>query len=138
MTIGERIHFLRKQQNLTQVELASQVKTSPQNIYKYEKGIIKDIPLSKVHALASALQTSPAYLLGHVSLPLDINIDEQKILSKPSLRRFIKLIRTLPPDQQSHFVDLCVSLLTIPEEQRNRFLEILDIQLKMIPPSFDQ
>ncbi len=136
MAIGERIRLLRKQHNLTQDDLAKKIQTTPQNIYKYEKGIITDIPLSKIQLLATALQTSPAYLLGHSNIPLDINIDEQKILSKPQLRSLIMQIRKLPPDQQSRFIDLCVCLLNIPEEQRNRFLEALDIQLKLLnPPS---
>ncbi len=64
MKIGERIRILRKENGLTQTELAAKVQTTKQNIYKYEKGIITNIPLDKIEALAEALQTNPAYLIG--------------------------------------------------------------------------
>lgn len=62
--LGERIHILRKTAKLTQQELAEKVGTTKQNIYKYEKGIITNLPIEKLEALASALETSPAYLMG--------------------------------------------------------------------------
>ena len=60
MTIGERIKSLRKEQNLTQTELASKVGTTKQNIYKYENGIITNIPSDRLLAISNALNVSPA------------------------------------------------------------------------------
>jgi len=64
MGIGGRIRILRKENGLTQTELAEKVQTTKQNIYKYEKGIITNIPLDKIEALAEALNTTPAYIAG--------------------------------------------------------------------------
>ncbi len=64
MEMGERIRKLRKENGLTQTELAEKVQTTKQNIYKYEKGIITNIPPDKIEALAEALNTTPAYLTG--------------------------------------------------------------------------
>lgn len=64
MTLGERIRVHRKRMNLTQEELAKKLNTSPQNIYKYEKGIIQNIPLDKIDALARLFGISPSTLAG--------------------------------------------------------------------------
>ena len=60
MTIGERIKSLRKEQSLTQTELANKVGTTKQNIYKYENGIITNIPSDRLLAISNALNVSPA------------------------------------------------------------------------------
>lgn len=62
--LGKRIRTLREKAGLTQTELANAIGTSKQNIYKYEQGIITNIPLDRIETIASVLNTSPAYLMG--------------------------------------------------------------------------
>lgn len=64
MTIGERIKLLRDSNNITQTELAEIVGTTKQNIYKYENGIITNIPSDKVELIAKHFHVSPAYIMG--------------------------------------------------------------------------
>ena len=64
MEIGERIHFYRKLRGLTQEDVAIRLGTTPQNIYKYEKGIIKNIPLSSIVAMSELFGVSSAELAG--------------------------------------------------------------------------
>lgn len=64
MTIGQRIKALREQKSISQIELAEKMGVSKQNLYKYENGIISNIPSDKIEAAAAALETSPAYLMG--------------------------------------------------------------------------
>lgn len=64
MTIGERIKLLREEKNLTQTELAEALKTTKQNIYKYENGIITNIPSDKIEQMALYFHVSPAYIMG--------------------------------------------------------------------------
>ena len=59
-----RIKALRKERGLTLEALAEAVGTSKQTIHRYENGIITNIPYSKVEALAKALGTTPADLVG--------------------------------------------------------------------------
>ena len=54
----------RKALGLTLEELALRVGTSKQTIHRYENGQISNIPPEKVEALASALETTPAALMG--------------------------------------------------------------------------
>ena len=63
MNIYDRIRMLRKEEKLTQEELASKVGyTDRTMIAKIESGRV-DIPQSKIALFASALNTSTAYLL---------------------------------------------------------------------------
>lgn len=64
MAIGEKIKELRERKKVTQSELADAVGTTKQNIYKYETGIITNIPSDRVETIAKYFNVSPAYLMG--------------------------------------------------------------------------
>ena len=64
MTIGEKIKTYRKLKNLTQTDLGRICGTSKQTIFKYETGIITNIPLDKLELIADALDVSTSYLIG--------------------------------------------------------------------------
>lgn len=64
MTIGEKIRYYRELRGLTQEDIAKRLNTKPQNIYKYEKGIIENIPLPNIVAMANIFGVSPADLAG--------------------------------------------------------------------------
>lgn len=64
MTLGERIKYHRERAGMTQEEVARMLDTSPQNIYKYEKGIVTNIPLKNLEAMAVLFQIAPSELAG--------------------------------------------------------------------------
>lgn len=64
MTLGERIKNRRMSLGISQIDLAVKVGTTKQQIYKYENGIISNIPSDKVEEIAKALGTTPGYLMG--------------------------------------------------------------------------
>lgn len=64
MLIGSKIKELRLKRGLTQTELAKLLNTTKQNISKYEKSVVVNIPLPKVEELAEALGCTPSYLMG--------------------------------------------------------------------------
>ena len=64
MTVGEKIKDLRQNRGLTLKELAKAAHTSFQTIYKYENGIVTNIPLEKIEMIAAALEVKPAEILG--------------------------------------------------------------------------
>lgn len=64
MTIGERIKLKRQELEFTQEELGRSCGASKQTIFKYETGIITNIPLDKIHAIALCLGVTPGYLMG--------------------------------------------------------------------------
>lgn len=64
MNIGIRIKDLREQKKMSQAELASLIHTTKQTIFKYENGIVTNIPSDKIESMASVFNCSPAYLMG--------------------------------------------------------------------------
>lgn len=64
MNIGERIKDLRTKENLSQSKLANKIGVTKATISQYEIGGIKNIPSDKLQKIATALNTSPQYLLG--------------------------------------------------------------------------
>jgi repressor LexA len=67
--ISEKIKKLRKEKRMTLEALAAAVGTSKQTIHRYESGAISNIPHDKIEALAKALDTSPAELMGWDNKP---------------------------------------------------------------------
>ena len=64
MDKGERIKELRESKHITQTELADMIGTTKQNVYKYENGIITNIPSDKIELMAERFDVSPAYIMG--------------------------------------------------------------------------
>lgn len=64
MKTGDKIRLLRLKNKMSQEELGKKLNISKQAVYKYEKDIIDEIPLSKIKLLADIFQVSPAYLTG--------------------------------------------------------------------------
>lgn len=64
MTIGENIKRNRLLKDMTLEELSQKVGVSRQTLSRYETGVINNIPLDKIEALALALGTTPGILMG--------------------------------------------------------------------------
>ena len=62
--IGKRIKSARESVRLSQTELANKIGVSKQTLYKYENGIITNIPSDKIEAISRAVNVTPAYLMG--------------------------------------------------------------------------
>ena len=81
-TIGEKILYLRKQQSMTQGELAKKLGyKSKSTINKIEVGI-NNIPQNKIVQFATALKTTPTDLMGwdDDSQLLSLTQSEQEML----------------------------------------------------------
>ncbi len=87
MEIGKIIKNLREQKGLTQEELARYIKSTKQTIFKYENGIVTNIPMDKLQIIASALEVSPSYLLGWEKLPLTYDSNSFDNISPISTQR---------------------------------------------------
>lgn len=64
MSIGQRIKYMRKEQGLSIDDLAEKLGKNRTTVYRYENGDIENLPLGILDSLASALNTTPAYLMG--------------------------------------------------------------------------
>lgn len=98
MTIGERIKKRRTSLGISQVSLADKVGISKQSLYKYENGIITNIPSDKISQIAAALDTTPSYLMGWDKEDDDATISDRLLtryrelddLDQAMVRRLLK------------------------------------------------
>lgn len=88
MSVADNIRIAREKANMTMEELGKVCGTTKQTIYKYENGIITNIPLDRIEQIANVTGVSAASLLGW-SEPLPENI-----IPMPKMRR-IPLLGTI-------------------------------------------
>lgn len=69
MTIGDRIKKLRKEKGISVDKLAEIIGKDRATIYRYESNDIEKMPTSVLEPLATALGTTPAYLMGWDDTP---------------------------------------------------------------------
>lgn len=86
MKIGIRIKELRERAGLSQTDLAEKLHTTKQTIYKYETGIVTNIPSDRIELLAAILGCSPSYIMGWDDSSLSAskeltNLEKQIILA---------------------------------------------------------
>lgn len=119
-SIASRIKQLRHKEGLTQTDLAKLIGVSKQNLYKYENGIITNIPSDKIEALAQALNTTPAYLMGWEDeekvLPIEIEVfsgDRKEALALEYAKKIYEHYQKASPEIQQA-VDL---LLKVDKQQ---------------------
>lgn len=77
MSIGKQIRHLREKRGLSQEALGKAIGSTKQTIYKYENGLITNIPMDKLETISNILGTTPAYLMGwteHHVLPDAVRI----------------------------------------------------------------
>lgn len=115
-TTGERIKRYREALGMTQEELAAKIRTSPQNIYKYEKGIIHNIPMGRIQALSEVFGIAPAQLVGWGSDPdakFKLPASENKPIKhiefenlSENEKTLLSLYRQTSPDYQKSLLQL--------------------------------
>ena len=64
MTVGDKIRSLRKAAGLSVDDLATKIGKNRATVYRYENNDIENLPVSVIPALAAALHTTPARLMG--------------------------------------------------------------------------
>lgn len=62
--IGKKIKLLRIEKGMTQEQLAKYINSTKQAVFKYENGIITNIPMDKVEIIARVLGVTPSYIMG--------------------------------------------------------------------------
>lgn len=93
-TRGEAIKALRKAAGLSQEELADKLGTTKQTIYKYEAGIVTNIPSDKIELMSQIFGVSPAVIMGWdedeaaTGYYLDPEVAEmaQELFQRPEMR----------------------------------------------------
>lgn len=97
--LGQRIARLRKEQSITQVQLAEKLAISQQHMASFEKGIRK-VPVSMLPAISQILNIPLEDLFG---------ISDSKAIKRgptPKLQRQVELISQLPKTKQRFVMDM--------------------------------
>lgn len=90
MSIGEIIKQLRTSCEMTQQELADKLNISKQAVYKYETGIVTNIPSDKIEAMARIFGVLPQTIMGWSDQ--DGSDDLSKFGIRPALHKKIPML----------------------------------------------
>lgn len=116
MTLAERIITAREKCGITQVELAEKLNTTRQNIWKYEHGVITNLPLSRISELAQALNVSESYLMGWEEEKENAPTQRDK-----SIETIMALFRKLDNDQKMEVIMFAANLIGNNEPKSTDF-----------------
>lgn len=64
MKVGELLKKLRTDKDLSLDDVAKQLGLARQTLYKYETGLITNIPLTRIEELAKIYNVTPGYIMG--------------------------------------------------------------------------
>ena len=123
--IGERIRQLRSQLGISQSQLAEDIGESKQTLYKYETGIVTNIPLQKLEAIARVLDCPPAALVGW----------ETAAGSAPAEREIDRIFDTLNPDGQSDLLRYGRYLTGLESFRRPEEAPVIDLIADYLTPA---
>ena len=102
--MAQKIKNLRKEKGLTLEQVASVVGVGKSTVRKWETGMIANMRRDKIAALAKALGTTPAYLMGWKEDDKKIPPTEQQLDEGEKL--MLELFRQIPKDKQPEALDL--------------------------------
>lgn len=98
--MARKIKELRQAKGLTLEQVANVVGVGKSTVRKWETGMIANMKRDKIAALAQALGTTPAFLMGWE----DSNNEEKNSPEEPKLtegeKMLLELFRRVPEDQQ--------------------------------------
>ena len=104
--MAQRIKALRQEKGLTLEQVADIVGVGKSTVRKWETGMIANMRRDKIAALAKALGTTPAYLMGWK----EEDAKKESSPSEPSLtegeQMLLNLFRQIPEDRQRVFLDM--------------------------------
>lgn len=112
--LGERIYNLRKARGLTLEQVGQAVGVGRSTVRKWENGIIANMRRDKIKRLASALGTTPSYIMGWTDDPLD---DGLGYLSptmpawSPALKSLAESLEKLNEEGQEKLLDYATDLV---------------------------
>jgi transcriptional regulator with XRE-family HTH domain len=111
MSIGAKIRELRESRNMSLDDVAKLCQTTRQTIYKYENGIVTNIPYDRIISLSKALNTTPAYLFGYESSEDENKISLDGLELTEGEIAFIRLLRRVPAEDKPVVIEKILSAL---------------------------
>ncbi|MFQ7293340.1 MAG: helix-turn-helix domain-containing protein [Monoglobales bacterium] len=123
MDKGKRIKFLREKAGMSQDELAQKLNTTKQTIYKYEMGIVTNIPSDKIEKMALIFHISPAYIMGWTDEITPTNSDTSFSTLSEEEQKILKNFRTLNDLGKSRALEYVEDLTYNEKYTREQFFD---------------
>lgn len=105
MTFAERLRELRKGNHLTLDDVGKAVGVGRATVYKYEHGIITNIPIDKITLLAKLFGVSRPYLMGW-SDDRTMTMSEVSILEDNNM--FVQAYSMMTPEEREIISDILI------------------------------
>ena len=93
--MSNKIRALRKERNMTLEEVGLKVGVGKSTVRKWETGMIANMKRDKISALAKALNTTPAYLMGWEEEQKKNDIQADIILKMRTDSTFMSVVENL-------------------------------------------
>lgn len=125
MTIGEKLLTARKAAGLTQKDIADRLHVTKQTVFKYENGIITNIPLDKLYAISEILDVEFSYLMG-LDIPQTNHKDKDcawicdMLAEKPVLRKILEAAKIATDHELTTAATVLEALTNRWDDQRPR------------------
>ena len=123
MDKGKRIKFLREKAGMSQDELSQKLNTTKQTIYKYEMGIVTNIPSDKIEKMALIFHISPAYIMGWTDEITPTNSDTSFSTLSEEEQKILKNFRTLNDLGKSRALEYVEDLTYNEKYTREQFFD---------------
>ena len=127
---GDRIRELRIQHDMTLDDVARYLGINRQAVYKYEQGIVTNIPLDKIEKMADLFGTTPDYIAGWTNNPKQYEMNLQLFGHDSSPDS------SVPQTLEARIVSGGMDKL--PQEQREQILNVVRARFSQHPELFDR
>nr|DAZ14896.1 MAG TPA: helix-turn-helix domain protein [Caudoviricetes sp.] len=108
---------------MSQDELAQKLNTTKQTIYKYEMGIVTNIPSDKIEKMALIFHISPAYIMGWTDEITPTNSDTSFSTLSEEEQKILKNFRTLNDLGKSRALEYVEDLTYNEKYTREQFFD---------------
>lgn len=124
--MARKIKELRQAKGLTLEQVANVVGVGKSTVRKWETGMIANMKRDKIAALAKALGTTPAYLMGWTD---DIKKVKNSSPEKPELsegeKMWMELYNRLSDETKNVFINMMESFDKIPTDKQRFVLDLI-------------
>lgn len=103
--MAQRIKNLRQEKGLTLEQVADVVGVGKSTVRKWETGMIANMKRDKIAALAKALGTTPAYLMGWKEDDTKQDSPNERTLTEGE-ELMLQLFRKIPEDKQAAALEM--------------------------------
>lgn len=123
--VGLKIFNARKNLKMSRAELGQKINLHESTIKRYEDGHIKSLDIEKLKEFASALDISPAYLMGWKE-----EIEKNEIKNSPITeeeQQHIEDLRKLNTDGKDKVIAYTKDLIEMPKYQKDNNSKVVEM-----------